>query len=165
MIGRAARIGAVTAVAAVALGVIAAVGQPATGASRGAGGAVAAARDATRPFQNLQHAMNSGYGFFTDAKGIACIDMKGMGGMGVHFVNSTLVGNATERVRTPEAVVYRIDPHGKLVLAALEYVVLKSAWDATHSARPRLFGHTFNFTPAGNRYGLPPFYSLHAWVW
>jgi hypothetical protein len=28
-----------------------------------------------------------------------------------------------------------------------------------------LFGHEFNFTDAPNRYGLPPFYSLHAWVW
>lgn len=27
------------------------------------------------------------------------------------------------------------------------------------------FGHEFNFTDAPNRYGLPPFYSLHAWVW
>jgi hypothetical protein len=28
-----------------------------------------------------------------------------------------------------------------------------------------LFGHEFNFTDAPNRYGLPLFYSLHAWVW
>ena len=165
MIGRGARIGAASVVAAVALALIGVAGQPASGAPRAAGGAVAAARDATQPFHNLQRAMNSGYGFFTDAKGVACIAMKGRGGMGVHFVNGTLVGDAAERVRTPEALVYRVGPHGKLVLAALEYVVLKSAWDSTHNARPRLFGHTFNLTPAGNRYGLPPFYSLHAWVW
>ena len=30
---------------------------------------------------------------------------------------------------------------------------------------PMLFGHEFNFTDAPNRYGLPPFYSLHAWIW
>jgi hypothetical protein len=28
-----------------------------------------------------------------------------------------------------------------------------------------VFGQQFNFTPAGNRYGLPAFYSLHAWIW
>jgi hypothetical protein len=32
-------------------------------------------------------------------------------------------------------------------------------------APPNLFGQEFNFTDAPNRYGLPPFYSLHAWVW
>ena len=28
-----------------------------------------------------------------------------------------------------------------------------------------LFGQMFMLTPAGNRYGLPAFYSLHVWVW
>jgi hypothetical protein len=28
-----------------------------------------------------------------------------------------------------------------------------------------LFGQRFNLTDAPNRYGLPPFYSLHAWIW
>jgi len=28
-----------------------------------------------------------------------------------------------------------------------------------------LFGQQFDVTDAGNRYGLPAFYSLHAWVW
>ena len=167
MIGRAARIGIATVSAAAAVTLIASATSGAAGMSRHRASiaAVTAARDATKAFHNLQRAENSGYGFFTDAKGIACIAMPGMGGMGVHFVKSSLVGNATERVRTPEALVYRVDPHGKLVLAALEYVVLKSAWDSTHHARPRLFGHTFNLTPAGNRFGLPAFYSLHAWVW
>ena len=32
-------------------------------------------------------------------------------------------------------------------------------------APPMLFGQEFNFTDVPNRYGLPPFYSLHAWVW
>ena len=65
----------------------------------------------------------------------------------------------------------------RLHLAALEYVVIKSDWEASQArqpvaseagytqAPPMLFGHTFNFTDAPNRYGLPPFYSLHAWIW
>jgi hypothetical protein len=28
-----------------------------------------------------------------------------------------------------------------------------------------LFGQMFQLTDAPNRYGLPPFYSLHAWIW
>ena len=42
---------------------------------------------------------------------------------------------------------------------------MQSAWDAEHKSPPRLFGQKFSLTGAGNRYGLPPFYSLHAWVW
>ena len=34
-----------------------------------------------------------------------------------------------------------------------------------HSNPPSLFGTTFNLTPDGNRFGIPAFYSLHAWVW
>ena len=47
----------------------------------------------------------------------------------------------------------------------MEYVVLKAAWDATHDGPPSLFGQKFEETGSANRYGLPPFYSLHAWVW
>jgi hypothetical protein len=124
-----------------------------------------ALRHAATRYRNLQRAENAGYGFFTDTKGIACIAMSGMGGMGVHFVKSALVGDPSERVRQPEAMVYRVNPQGKLVLSAAEYVVIKSAWDAKHSSPPKLFGHTFQLTPAGNRYGLPAYYSLHAWAW
>jgi len=88
----------------------------------------------------------------------------GAGAMGVHYVKNALVGDGVLDVSTPEALVYAPGP-GRERLAAVEYVVLKSAWDAKHTSRPSLFGHTFNFTPAGNRFGLPAFYSLHAWIW
>jgi hypothetical protein len=127
--------------------------------------AVGAVRQATNRFHNLQRAQNAGYGFFTDAKGIACIATPHMGGMGVHFVNGSLVGDPAERVRHPEAMVYRVDRNGMLRLSAVEYVVLASAWKANHHSPPTLFGHRFQFTKAPNRYGLPDFYSLHAWVW
>ena len=126
---------------------------------------VAALRAATDRFHDVTRAENAGYGFFTDTAGIACIAMAGMGGMGVHFVNSALVGDPAEQALHPEAMVYRIDANGKLRLAAVEYVVIASAWDATHSAPPTLYGHSFMLTPAGNRYGLPSYYSLHAWAW
>jgi hypothetical protein len=50
-------------------------------------------------------------------------------------------------------------------LVALEYVVFKDAWDATHSGPPTLFDQPFMLNTADNRFGLPPFYALHAWVW
>ena len=37
--------------------------------------------------------------------------------------------------------------------------------DRTLEGRRALFGKTFTLIPAGNRYDLPPFYELHAWIW
>jgi hypothetical protein len=124
---------------------------------------VNAARQATARFHDVGQA--TGYGRFTDAQGIACIDQPGEGGMGIHYVNGALVGDPTEDVRTPEALVYDPDEHGHLKLVAAEYIVDQAAWDATHTSRPSLFGETFELVGAGNRYGLDPFYELHAWLW
>ena len=85
--------------------------------------------------------------------------------MGVHYANGALVDGKIQ-VRHPEALVYRFTNNGHLKLAALEYLVTRDAWRANHpTGRPSLFGHRFNLTPAGNRFGLPAFFSLHAWVW
>ena len=128
-------------------------------------GQLSGLRAATNKFHSIAVAEQNGYGLLTDAQGIACIDMPGMGGMGVHWANSTLVGDPAVLPNHPEALVYAPGRDGTLQLAAVEYVVLKGAWDATHKYPPKLFGHVFNFTDAPNRYGLPPFYSLHVWAW
>jgi hypothetical protein len=62
-------------------------------------------------------------------------------------------------------LVYEPGRDGSMRLVALEYVVFKDAWDATHNHPPKLFGQRFHETPVGNRYDLPAFYALHAWVW
>lgn len=126
---------------------------------------LAGLRDATRAFHDIATAEQHGYALLTDTAGIACIDMPGMGGMGVHWANSALVGDPAVLPRHPEALVYAPGKRGTLHLAAVEYVTIKSAWDATHASPPKLFGHTFNFTDAPNRFGLPAFYSLHVWAW
>ena len=84
---------------------------------------------------------------------------------GVHYAKGSLVGNPAIDPLHPEALVYAPNAAGKLKLAALEYVVFKADWDATHSSRPSLLGRDFDLTPFPNRFGLPAFYSLHAWVW
>lgn len=122
-------------------------------------------RAATAKFHSIAVAEQHGYALLTDAQGIACIDMPGMGGMGVHWANTTLVADKRIEAAHPEALVYAPAHHGTLRLAAVEYVVLQADWDATHDQPPRLFGHTFDVTPAPNRFGLPAFYSLHAWPW
>jgi hypothetical protein len=126
---------------------------------------VNAARQATARFHDLSKATDAGYGLFTDAKGIACIDQPGAGGMGIHYVNGALVGDDQVDLHTPEALVYDPGDDGRLRLVAAEYIVFQAAWDAHHSAPPRLFGQEFELTPAGNRFGIPAFYELHAWLW
>ena len=123
------------------------------------------ARTGTARYHNLAIAMNEGYGLFTDAAGIACIDDPD-GGMGIHYVNGSLVGDGDVNASTPEALVYEPQPNGRLRLVAVEYVVFQADWEAKHpGTTPALFGTEFEAVDAGNRYGLPPFYELHAWLW
>jgi hypothetical protein len=125
---------------------------------------IAKVRAATTKYHSLARAQHDGYALLTDVNGISCIADGDMGAMGYHYVKGDLVGDPAIVPTTPEALVYAPDRRGRLHLAAVEYVVVKAAWDATHSAPPALFGQTFNFTDAPNRYGLPPFYSLHVWL-
>jgi hypothetical protein len=146
---------------AVCLGALVALGT--AGVAAAAQPDIEAARQATARFHDPSQA--DGYGLFSDAAGILCIDMVGEGGMGIHMVNGSFVGNPGEDVRHPEALVYDPDAFGRLKLAAVEYIVDKGTWDATHAGPPRMFGQGFSTVPAGNRYGLDPFYELHAWLW
>jgi len=125
---------------------------------------LASVRGATAHFHDLTTAESAGYTLLKDAAGIACIDNPGVGAMGVHYVNGALVGSGTIDALRPQALVYEPNDD-ELHLVAVEYVVFQAVWDAAHTAPPTLFGQTFMLTPAGNRYGLPAFYSLHAWIW
>jgi hypothetical protein len=138
----------------------------------------APASSATAKYHSLTAAKKAGYSILADTAGITCIAEPGMGAMGVHYVKGDLVKDPAINALHPEALVYAPDGHGGLHLAALEYVVIKSDWEASQVgppslgvgptvtlAPPWLFGQQFNFTDAPNRYGLPPFYSLHVWLW
>ena len=130
--------------------------------------ALAQAQKATAQYRQLGVAKSQGYGLLKDAKGIACIAMDGMpqmGAMGIHYANGKLVGDGKVAVTTPDVLVYEPQADGSRKLVALEYVVFKSAWAKSHASPPSLFGQTFNFTPKGNRFGLPAYYSLHVWIW
>jgi hypothetical protein len=134
---------------------------------------VAAARIATASYHDLGAAQAAGYSaLVADLAGITCIASPTAGAMGVHYLNPNLAPElfdaaavAAVDAATPELLVYAPGPDGQLRLVALEYLALKANWDAHHDAAPSLFGQTFNTTLAGNRYGLPDFYSLHAWIW
>ena len=142
----------------------------ATAAAASAGDdGLSAARAATAQFHQLDAAKAAGYtAEVIDLNGFACIDdiVGHTGGMGIHFLNPSLLdGNVDES--TPELVIYEPTKNGEMRLVAVEYLVLKAAWEAAHpgAPAPTLFGQPMELVQAGNRYGLPDFYELHAWIW
>jgi hypothetical protein len=146
-----------------AVGVLVVVPLAAAGLAVAAG-VFGEARPATAHFHHVAMAEAAGYTEFRDAQGVACIELEGTGAMGVHYVNGSLVGDAVLDPRKPEALVYE-RRGGNLHLVALEYIVFKDVWEEEHLGRPSLFGREFDLVDSPNRYGLPPFYALHAWAW
>lgn len=121
-----------------------------------------AAVTATAPFNDLATAQAAGYTVrVADAHGIECIAQPGAGAMGVHYLNPSLLDGTIDATK-PELLVYE-PRNGHLALVAVEYLVFVADWPGAH--RPSLFGVPFGLTKAPNRYGLPPFYALHAWLW
>lgn len=124
---------------------------------------LAGARQATAAFHDLAAAEAAGYTVeLPDVFGETCIANLGdpsAGAMGVHMVSlDRVLGPALDEA-DPEVLVYERRNDGSLKLVALEYVVFD-----TGQATPELFGVPFNHNN-GSRYGLPPFYALHAWIW
>src|SRR5437763_13697368 len=111
--------------AAVLLVVVAAV--PAAASD---GDTLANLRNATAIYNDPTAALAAGYDLLTDAADTACIDQPGVGAMGVHYVKGALVQSGTIDATRPQALVYEVRSDGQLRLVALEYVGIKSTWDA-----------------------------------
>ena len=124
------------------------------------------AREASAAFHDLEVAQDAGYAtVVADLSGATCIDEPGVGAMGVHYLNPGLL-DGTVDAAAPEVIVYEPRRDGSLNLVALEYLTFKADWEAAgNSAPPVLFGQTFDLVEAPNRYGIPDFYALHAWIW
>jgi hypothetical protein len=127
--------------------------------------AIVAVRDATEAFRDQAAAIEAGYAILAGTPLEACIDEPDAGGMGFHLVSGELVGDAVLDAATPEALLYIPDAIGQPELVGVEYVVFAEAWDATSDEPPMLLGQELELVEAPNRYELPAFYALHAWVW
>ena len=126
-----------------------------------AGGVFGGARNATADFRDIEAAKAAGYTIrVADAAGIECIQ-SAEGTMGIHMLNPSLLDGTIDETK-PELLVYEPGHNGRMKLVALEYLVFQADWKG--SSPPALFGQEFSLTPSGNRYGLPPFYALHAWI-
>jgi hypothetical protein len=120
---------------------------------------VAQVRGATQKYHDVQAAQADGYAQF-----LGCVSQPGQGAMGIHYLNGTLAGDAVVDPLQPEALMYEPRADGKLDLLGVEYIVFQAAWDAAHPQPPTLFGHPFHLVREPNRYGVPPFYELHLWL-
>ena len=126
---------------------------------------LAEARKATARYGDVQAAIAAGYTKFPDQSG-DCVAQPGQGGMGIHYLNATLINDAELDPLRPEFLVYKKTASGQHELVALEYVVFAPLWDAQHPQPPVLFGHPMHLVRTPNRYGTPmPFYELHVWLW
>jgi hypothetical protein len=118
-------------------------------------------RQATAAYHDLAAAEAAGYAAF-----YICTDETGVGAMGQHFVNLDLVLDPAIDPLRPEVLVYEPRIGGGYKLVALEYVTFQDAWTDTHGATPpSVLGIELTAVGAPNRYGLPPFFQRHVWLW
>lgn len=116
-------------------------------------------RGETVGFQDLDLAMEAGYGKFLD-----CFQHGPERGMGQHYVNGDLLDDALDPMH-PEALVYEPREDGTLILVAFEYIVPAAAWDPDDEGRepPVLFDQEFSLKT--NIPDTPPIWALHIWLW
>jgi hypothetical protein len=117
-------------------------------------------RDVTERFRDVSVAQNAGYGLL-----FGCVSGGDYGAMGLHFVNFPLVTDGKIDATTPEIVLYEPTANGRLRITGADFLVLAADWDKTHTSAPELNGQLFHYFEAPNRFGLPPFYTLHVWAW
>lgn len=109
-------------------------------------------RSTTAPFHNVDMAAEAGY----DAQLTPCWYYSGLGAMGYHYGNLSLI-DATAQLLAPEILVYEPMRGGGLRLVALEYIVPINLWPGP--TPPSLLGQEFHRNDA---LGL---YALHIWLW
>jgi len=127
---------------------------------------IAAARAGTEAYADVDVAAADGYGLPPEGPLHECIaSFDDTGAMGLHHINGDLVGDIELDPATPEALVFERAADGTLTLVALEYVVFAEAWDEANDHPPMLFDQMFMLVEEPNRYELPSFYALHAWIW
>ena len=113
-------------------------------------------REVTAGFQHTAAARAAGYELIPGLD--YCFQNYGMGGMGYHYINTSLL-DTTVDVLHPEAIVYAQDVNGSLQLGAVKYMVPIAAWDAEQTDPPQLMGQNFH---VHEKLGM---YVLQAWIW
>jgi len=110
---------------------------------------LAAARQATAKYHDVEAAVADGY-----AQTTGCVSHPVFGTQGIHYLKDALLDNFVTPTE-PEILVYIPTGADKLRLVAVEYAVPEGLVPPI----PSLFGHEFHQPPS------IPLFVLHAWVW
>ncbi len=130
------------------------------GHASNAGALIKTVRDSTERFKDVNVAKLEGY-----VLQFGCVSGADSGAMGLHYVNGDLVNSGILDATRPQIVIYEPMPDGSLKLIGADYLVIAETWNKTHKEPPELMGQLFHLFDAPNRFGLPPFYTLHVWAW
>lgn len=125
-------------------------------------------RDATARYHQASAAEADGFIHVpAPAPAHYCISsFDGSGSMGLHLLHPDRLGDSELDPTRPEVLVYEPMKHGRRQLVAVEYIVDQAVWDeANPGVWPMVLGHRLHLVTAPNRYEVPAFYELHAWVW
>ena len=118
-------------------------------------------RESTERFRDVSAAELAGYKLM-----FGCVSGPDWGAMGMHYVNLDLVMDDVLDPTRPEIVIYEPLPDGRLKLIGADYLIFADAWHAKNpTTTPQLGGQLLHFFESPNRFGLPPFYTLHVWAW
>jgi len=126
------------------------------------GALLRAVRESTARFKDVSVAQAEAYSLL-----FGCVTGPDSGAMGLHYVNMALVGSGVVDAATPQIVIYEPQPDGHLRLIGADFLVLADPWDKAHPGQgaPQLMGQLYHYFESPNRFGLPPFYTLHVWAW
>jgi hypothetical protein len=135
---------------------------------------LAQVRQATARYHDVAAAIADGYVPIGE-----CVEVPGLGAMGIHFLNPGLAGDLEVDLVQPELLLYVPSGEG-LRLVGVEYFVAalansdngpmpwfgheppESGW---FNLAPELFGRAFDGPMEGHEDDMPWHYDLHVWVW
>jgi len=112
---------------------------------------LAAVRNVTAPFHDLDKAVEAGFVPITP-----CLAEPGSGAQGYHYAIPSRIDGSVELLE-PELIQYEPQRNGSLRLVGVEYIVPLTAWNEAEP--PELLGQHFHVNEA---FGI---YALHVWAW
>jgi hypothetical protein len=118
---------------------------------------VAKIRSAVASYHTPDRAEAAGWGLVPGLD--HCFERSGVGGMGVHYIDTDALVDPTLDPRRPEALVFVPGPNGQLRLGAVEYIVPMALWE--HAEPPMVLGrhlHELEPVPGVHVWGL------HVWL-
>ena len=154
--------------------------SPAAAATFSVAPDLAAVRAATAKFHDISVAYAAGY----TTQFEPCVENPGVGVMGVHARNESLMADQLLDPLRPELLLYAPTSNGRYRLTGVEYfeiVLLRNPdtnevapwispdpWPSNYEVvtpTPQLFGRTFDGPMPGHIPTMPWHWDLHVWIW